>query len=348
MANKRANPMRGLYRRKNVWWFKVQTNGEREYFNLETGDLAEAVKRREAILDTPRLNDSSPLRSEIEKFIAYKVRMNKFTASTALTKRNKLLLFAADLPQDASAANITSRQIQRYYDATLARVTGTTALGYMMALQAFFRWAVEIERITRRNPVKDVPFAKPAGRARKEFCSFEVRDKLIAEAPTDDLRFILYCGFHAGLRFTEIVEARAFWFDLKAGLIHLRKTPTINFKDREERTVPLTNQFKDFLKGYGLRHPFMLRPDVEHGKTLYRYDFRRPFTLYMKAQGCRWVTPHIMRHTFASLLVSVGESIYKVAVWMGDEVSTVQKHYGKLTPDNHGIEKAFSMRAVQS
>jgi site-specific recombinase XerD len=53
-----------------------------------------------------------------------------------------------------------------------------------------------------------------------------------------------------------------------------------------------------------------------------------------------------MRHTFASLLVSAGESIYKVAVWLGDEVSTVQKHYGHLTPDNHGIEKAFSMRKV--
>jgi integrase len=67
---------------------------------------------------------------------------------------------------------------------------------------------------------------------------------------------------------------------------------------------------------------------------------------YIRAQGCDWVTPHTMRHTFASLLVSAGESIYKVAVWLGDEVATVQKHYGHLTPDNHGIEKAFSERSL--
>jgi hypothetical protein len=148
----------------------------------------------------------------------------------------------------------------------------------------------------------------------------------------------------APLRFQEIVEARPFWFDLNAGLLHLRKTPTMNFKDREERTIPLTQQFRAFLNTYGIHEPFMLRPEVKRGKSLYRYDFRRPFKIFVKAKGCTWLTPHIMRHTFASLLVSAGESIYKVAVWLGDDVATVQRHYGHLTPDNHGIEKAFSLR----
>jgi integrase len=205
-----------------------------------------------------------------------------------------------------------------------------------------------MERIGRRKPVKEVRFAKPMGRARQNFCTYELRDKLITDAPSDELRFILFCGFHAGLRFQEIVEARPFWFDLAAGLLHLRKTATMNFKDREERTVPITQQFRAFLKTYGMHDPFMLRPEVKRGKSLYRYDFRRPFTLYMKTQGCPWVTPHIMRHTFASLLVSAGESIYKVAVWLGDDVTTVQRHYGHLTPDDHGIEKAFSLRPQAS
>jgi integrase len=338
--------MRGIYRRGNVYWMAIQRHGVREFISLETDDPAEAVRKAQLIREAPSLNDSSPLRAEIARFIAYKVRMNEYTPSSALTKRNKLLLFAKAMPQEACAASVTSRQVQSFYDEARKRVTDTTALGYMMTLQAFFRWAIEPERIARQNPVKQAKFAKPMGRARQDFCTYELRDQLIAEAPSDDLRFILYCGFHAGLRFQEVVEARPFWFDLSASLLHLRKTPTMNFKDREERTVPLTKEFRAFLKRYGLLRPFMLQPDVKHGKSLYRYDFRRPFTIYMKKQGCEWVTPHIMRHTFASLLVSAGESIYKVAVWLGDEVSTVQKHYGHLTPDNHGIEKAFSKRKV--
>ena len=348
MARKRENPMRGIYLRGNIYWLAVQRDGVRRFITLETADAAEAVSRAKLIRETPELNSSSPLQAEVEHFIAYKRRMNAYTASSGVSKRNILLLFAQAMPDNATAATISTRQVQKFYESTRSRVTDTTAHGYLMAVQAFFRWAVNIGKIARRNPVKGIEFAKPLGRARKNFCSYELRDKLLAEAPTDELRFILFCGFHAGLRFQEIVEARPFWFDRSAGQLHLRKTATMNFKDREERTIPLTKEFRAFLKTYGQPEPFMLRPLVAHGKSLYRYDFRLPFTRYMEAQGCRWVTPHVMRHTFASLLVSAEESIYKVAVWLGDEVGTVQKHYGHLTPDNHGIEKAFSQRAKAS
>jgi integrase len=337
---------RGLYLRGNVYWFAIQRNGKRHFITLETSDPAEAVRRAEMMRDHIDIESGAPIKAEIDRFIAHKQRQQEYTRSSAVTKRNKLLLFADALPPGATAATVTTRQVQRFYDQALERTQDTTALGYVMAIRAFFRWAVETARIARRNPVKDVKLARTIGRARKDFCTYDLRDRLIREAPTDELRFILFCGFHAGLRFQEIVEARPFWFDLESCYLHLRKTTTMNFKDREERSIPLTIHFQTFLKSYGLRDPFMLRPEVPHGKWLYRYDFRASFTKYMRAQGCDWVTPHTMRHTFASLLVSAGESIYKVAVWLGDEVGTVQKHYGHLTPDNHGIEKAFSERAL--
>jgi integrase len=345
-SKKRRKLGRGIYTRGNIYWLTIQRNGKRHFITLETTDPAEAVRRAEAMRNNVDLELGAPLNVEIDRFITYKIRQQEYTRSTALTKRNKLLLFAASLPADSTAATVTTHQVQRFYDRALERTADTTALGYIMAVRAFFRWAVEVARIARRNPVKDVKLARTIGRARKDFCSFDLRDRLIANAPTDELKFILLCGFHAGLRFQEIVEARPFWFDLTAGRLNLRKTTTINFKDREERSIPLTLEFQSFLKSYGLRAPFMLRPDVPHGKWLYRYDFRASFMKYMRDRECEWVTPHTMRHTFASLLVSAAESIYKVAVWLGDEVGTVQKHYGHLTPDNHGIEKAFSERSL--
>ena len=61
----------------------------------------------------------------------------------------------------------------------------------------------------------------------------------------------------------------------------------------------------------------------------------------MKTQGLEWVTPHVMRHTFASLLASEGVSIYKITLWLGDDVRVVQKHYAKLLPKDEDIECAF-------
>jgi integrase len=335
---------RGIYLRGHVYWLAIQRNGKRYFITLETTDPAEAVRRAETMREHIDIESGAPIDAEIDRFIAYKTRQQEYTRSSAVTKRNKLLFFAHSLPPGATAATVTTRQVQRFYDDALQRTADTTALGYVMALRAFFRWAVETARIARRNPVKDVKVARTVGRARKDFCTYDLRDRLIREAPTDELRFILFCGFHAGLRFQEIVEARPFWFDFQTGNLHLRKTTTMNFKDREERSIPFTIEFQKFLTSYGMRAPFMLRPDVPHGKWLYRYDFRASFMKYMRTQRCDWVTPHTMRHTFASLLVSAGESIYKVAVWLGDEVATVQKHYGHLTPDHHGIEKAFSER----
>ena len=76
-------------------------------------------------------------------------------------------------------------------------------------------------------------------------------------------------------------------------------------------------------------------------KQLYRISFNRSFKAYTKAQDCPWVTLHVLRRTFASLLASAGVSIYKIANWLGDEVGTTQRHYARLLPGDTDIERAF-------
>lgn len=331
----------GIRKHGRSFRFEIKKNGKRHYINLETDDFSEAVKRANAIRANPTVLAPSGLLGEIDRFIAYQLRMQIYTRHTAVTKKNKLKLLSEFLPAHATAASVTTKQLQGWHDALLKTVTTSTIDGYMMSARAFFRWASEVERLRHTQPMDGVKLVKSEGRARKDFCSFEVRDRLIANCTDMDLKFVLLCGFHAGLRLNEIIQARPFWFDLPGMRIVLRQTPTMKFKDREERTIPLTIEFAEFLKNYGLREPFMLKPEIEQGIWLYRYDPRRVFRSYIKAQGVK-ITPHTMRHTFASLLVTAGESIYKVAVWMGDNVDTVQKHYGHLGPDMGGIEKAFS------
>jgi len=99
----------------------------------------------------------------------------------------------------------------------------------------------------------------------------------------------------------------------------------------------------EFLKKYGLRYPYLLQPDVKQGKHRYRFDFRRAFFDYMKAQGVPWISPHVMRHSFASICASKGIDIYRIATWLGDDVRVVQRHYAKLRPDDREIMKAFAV-----
>lgn len=90
-----------------------------------------------------------------------------------------------------------------------------------------------------------------------------------------------------------------------------------------------------------LPEPFLVYPTKVQGRGRYRYDFRKPFEEYAASKGFRWLKPHIMRHTFASLLAIAGVSIFKIAQWLGDDVRVVERHYAHLHPQDLDIERAF-------
>jgi integrase len=335
----------GLYRRGRLYWFAKQTEGNRVFIPLKTDDLSEAIRRAREHLDSPILAQTGTLADLIEPFLHHKAQMDRYSASSVKVKRTILNKFAkfANLPAD----KVGKPTMQSFYDAQLAGgLTADTAGSYLGVVRAFFRWCVTVRKLRRDNPCTELHLKRVTPKARRNFCPPELVEKLINDCPNDDLKFVLFCGFHAGMRKGEIIEAKEFWFDIVNRQIHMRKHEGIQFKDHEERSLPMTSQFAEFLIRYGLRKPYMLKPDVERGRSLYRYDFKRPFAEYVAAKGCDWVTPHVMRHTFASLLASAGEDIFNIAVWMGDDVRVVQKHYAKLLPVKRDLGRAFQASSV--
>jgi integrase len=200
------------------------------------------------------------------------------------------------------------------------------------------------------NPAGEVkvPAKLPMTKRRAFLRPVEARRVLDAcEDPV--LKFALYCGLHAGLRKLEVVEAVPGWFDLEEGLIHLDTTgPHFAPKDRDARTIPMTREFRDWLKKVFLKgrprwkeEAFMMMPAVERGRHRYRWEFRKPFVAHMESLGLGHVTFHDLRRTFASLLVSKGVSIYKVAKWLGDQVKVVEATYGHLIPKDEDIDAVW-------
>jgi integrase len=356
----------GLYRRKNgIYWFAKQINGVRKFRSLKTKDLQDAIKLANA-LDTGKVVPDSPIEQLIEPFLNHKTKLNRYTAASVDSKGPILRKFAK-FTNGCPVADIDETIIQTIYEAQIDEgLSPETAVSYISTLRALFKWAVKVQKLIPENPCNDLHLARVSTKARKDFCKPELVENLIANCPREDVKFVLFAGFHAGMRKGEIIEARPFWFDLRNRQIHMRKHDGIQFKDQEERSIPMTTAFAAFLEQYGLRDPYLLRPEVKKGKSLYRYDFERPFTQYIEScfechtcggfvmkeekcpkcggvdlRCCDWITTHIMRHTFASLLASAGESIYDIAVWLGDDVRVVQKHYAKLLPMKRDLGVAF-------
>ncbi|MCA1659914.1 MAG: site-specific integrase [Verrucomicrobiaceae bacterium] len=351
MPAKKSKHAPNLYLKRGTWWYAKQVNGVRPWVNLQTGDEAEAIRRVRELEHSPLLRiETTGLRAEVAQFIDYKVKKREYSRDSASTKVVVLEEFSGYLDNSATSATVRPADCANFYAALQERVSESTAEGYMMTLRSFFRWAVEVKRTRLDNPIAKVEVVRAEHIARKRFADKKTKNHLIAVAPNDDLRFIAYCGFDAGLRRGEISEARADWFELDyGGSLHVQRSVGSRLREGErewrpkynkERVIPLTRPFRKFLKRYlQNRDPldFALMPEVKHGTWRYRYDIRRPFSEWMETEGMIWITPHVMRHSFASILKSKGKSNAKISEWMGNSERVTERTYAHLKPDDRDV-----------
>jgi integrase len=233
---------------------------------------------------------------------------------------------------------VTTETLQNWIDEKLVSVKPSSVASYAQWVGLFFDWCLS-RQLIEKNPVTELSLPRTRKPFRRNFLLPGQVDRLISECTDEELRYCLYCGFHAGLRLNEVVMSRPEWFDMDSGLLHITQGPQFETKDRDDRTIPLTESFWQFLKTYGRREPYMIAPGKSEGK-IYRVYFRKKFISYVASKGVA-LTFHDCRRTFASLLVSRGVSVYKVAKWLGDGVQVVERHYGHLLPNDIEINKPF-------
>lgn len=238
-----------------------------------------------------------------------------------------------------SLCDITPETLNGWFNQQLQRVTPASAKSYLSWISVFLDWCVK-EQLLGANPARWVdlpPVRKPF---RKNFVPAKTVNKLIINCDDRELKYCLFCGFHAGMRFGEVVMSKPGWFDLPAKVVHVMRDAHFDTKDHEDRSIPLTDAFAEFLWDYGLPSPYMIAPSAWSDKAPYRFTFKRRFTHYVQSQGVE-MTFHDCRRAFCSLHVSSGTSLYKVAKWIGDGIQVVEKHYGHLAAYDPEINEAF-------
>jgi integrase len=339
--------MQGLYLRRKTWWIKfTAANGERVYRSLGTHDEAEAIGlavELKAEFNSEAREQMGTCAAEIQAYVNF-IRGEGLAESTVESREYVLKGFVeaigARTPRGISAPAIAKWFTTRRSDYE------ATAIAYLNIVKYWLKWLVKEKKLAADpgRPVK-VP-KKTKMRLRRRFLLKHECDELLEACKDPGLKFAVFCGLHQGMRKNEIIEARANWFDLDAGLLHIQATPTFAPKDREERSLPLTSEFKAWLEEeYGLHSPFMLEPEKVKGKYRYRYDFRKVWGYLVKRCKFQDLTFHDLRRTFASLHASAGTSIYKIAKWLGDEVEVVERHYGHLIPQDDQINAVWSAPA---
>ncbi len=164
-------------------------------------------------------------------------------------------------------------------------------------------------------------------------------------------------GCLLGLRYEEVVMLR--WEDVDLDGVNpttgqpepvCRVRPHSGWspKDGEARAIPIQTDLAALLRRYRKASGYILEPKSakpRHGgkKHTYRYDPQRIWNRILKkveAAGGKRISPHGMRHSFASNLLMAGVSDVLVSRWLGHaNTAMVHQHYGHLLAYHGDINK---------
>lgn len=343
--------MKGLYLQKGSvnYWFRFRHNGKQLRFATGQTDEAEAIKVAQELRRNPPIAAVGALLAEVEAFAAGRSDNYKRDSLAVLNSFTRAM-------DGVEPKSITAARIQTWLDSL--EVKDTTKEAYRFQVQKFFEHLITTGKV-RRNPAREVSIKVEARSSRKNWVRKAQIEKLIDAAEADpELQYILYCGFHAGLRKDEVIMSRPEWFDFgigQYGVLHVRFAPDWQPKDGTERTIPLSPEFSAFLQEKyfsllrllnGPAAQYMIAPKkVKEKGERYRHDFRTKFETFVGKCEVAF-TFHDTRRSFASVLVSAGVSIYKVAKWLGDDVEVVQRTYGHLDPSDNDLARGFTREAA--
>lgn len=344
----------GLYLRGNTYWYRYSVNGERRFRSTEETDekLAQAKAEQwqeEALAEKELFQKQYSLSNMIELYLASLRRRQRRRVdgrdSRYVTSANEgLSRWAREINVD-SLSEVTAERLQRWIDhkELIDKVRPVTMEEYIGQIRRLFSFACA-KHPSLRNPMKNVHWQKPGknGDPRTVYLSRDDSDRLINECGDVELKYILFCGIRAGMRFEEVDKSSPRWFDLHARLINIQIDPNTGWqpKDLEARSIPIDDDFLAFLQtqyAHRMNGRYMVAPDkLEQGAWRYRFDFGNRFKAYMRKKGFGHICFHDLRRSFAIQHIQSPEnSVTDVAYWLGDDPATTVRHYGKYMPKFH-------------
>ena len=260
---------------------------------------------------------------------SYAVDLNGFTGF--LERRGELGDFPGSLTRTTVRAYVVALTEEGYSKRSTARK--------LSSLRSFFNFLVR-NGILEANPAEGVRAPK-LDRPLPKFLEVGEVEKLMAAAGNTDLwglrdRAILETLYGAGLRVSELVSINENDLDLTAGLVRAQG------KGRKERLAPLGRaavgalarymgaKHRAGLNGGGARPCFVNR----RGERLDVRSIRRLLDKYLARSGLpRGISPHTLRHSFATHLLDRGADIRIVQDLLGHASLASTQVYTHLTTE---------------
>jgi integrase len=293
----------GLVLRGKTWWLDFTFRGIRHQVRLGKGINRTVARELAAVERSKVLRGQAGIGGKKRKDISFENAKEEFLKWAKANKRPKTVSSYNDCIKQLEKSfkgkrlsEIVPFQIEKHKQRRLAEGVRVAVNRELTCLKEIFYKAIDWNKFDGPNPArKTKKLDEPLSRVR--FLSEDEEEKLLA-ACDDPLKTIVLVGIYAGLR----IQAEALtlkWenVDLERRLLTVEAAYA---KNKETETIPMNSKLAEALrelkKGKVSEYVFS-KKDGSPFRSI-----KTVFTTACRHAKLRDVTPHTLRHTFASRL----------------------------------------------
>jgi integrase/recombinase XerD len=257
-------------------------------------------------------------------------RLSAHTVESYARDLAELVRFAGDRGTDVD--RLTRRDLEAFVRRLRSRALSPRSVARAVAsTRGFYRYLV-LDRRVEASPADDLA-APRAWPALPKFLTLDEVDRLIAQPDTSTARGVrdralIELLYATGLRVSELLALRSADVNLKAGYL------TCTGKGGKQRLVPIGDEAVAWVRRYQREaRPALARrgscPRLflnARGGALSRVGFWKILKGCAKRAGLRRdISPHVLRHSFATHLLDRGADLRAIQLMLGHaDLSTTQ------------------------
>jgi len=277
----------------------------------------------------------------IEKYIKNLISRG-LSQNTINSYKKDLLQLNEHLSKYFEKGNVDIDKISRLYirdylrDLSINGRTNRTLARKATTIRNFFKFCETFE-ILINNPALNLKIPKFEKKLPKHFTENEIEDLL--NIPDLSSKFgvrnkaVLEIIYSCGLRISEVVSASITQLDLTSRLIKVRG------KGDKDRIVPIGNKAVTAIKNYlSIRDQFVSKDSDDSvflsksGKPLTANEMREILDRYIRLVAkTKGYSPHSIRHSFATHLISHGADLRAVQEMLGHSNLSTTEIYTHLS-----------------
>ena len=322
----------GIYLRGRTWWLDFRHNGTRHQERIGRG-INKTVAREIAQVKRAEILKGEAGIGKKRKDISFDEAADKFLDWVKANKRPKTLANFRSCIKNLSSAfggrrlsAIHPFLLEKYKIKRLNEGAKVAVNRELSCLRLLVNKFIEWKKFEGENPVKHRYMVKEnPGRVR--FLEYEEEDRLLVAA-AEPLRTIILTGIYAGLRIqSEALTLKKVEVDIRRRVLTVLAA---HHKTGETKTVPIASELLGSLKAQMERSRSEYVFVQRDGSSPYK-SIRTAFETACRRAKLTDVTPHVLRHTFASRLVMNGAPLRTVQELGGWKTIAMVERYSHLS-----------------